>query len=152
MGNEYYTHNSYTRPCPARCKKKYVLCLNLYKIHWYNNIGKKSYFWPLVVIKYILNMNNISLGKTAPLLLVMGSHSQNPKTTKLKCLEQLLMMWEFRKGFRENGNNVGLWLVLHPYVWGQCFDFRLDDFASGRVRFCFGVWEILLLLCFSSSS
>ena len=86
----------HNRPCIANTIK-YILCLNLYKIHWYNNIGKKSYFWPLVVIKYILNMNNISLGKTAPLLLVMGSHSQNPKTTKMKCLEQLLMMWEFRK-------------------------------------------------------
>ena len=95
-------------------------------------------------------MNNISLGKTAPLLLVMGSHSQNPKTTKLKCLEQLLMIRETfaRKGFCENGNNVGLWLVLRPYVWGECFDFRLDDFASGRVRFCFGFREILLLWVF----
>ena len=66
-------------------------------------------------------MNNISLGKTAPLLLVMGSHSQNPKTTKLKCLEQLLMIRETfaRKGFCENGNNVGLWLVLHTYVFGE---------------------------------
>ena len=34
------------------------------------------------------------------------------------------------------------------YVWGECFDFRLDDFASGRVRFCFGFGEILLLRFF----
>ena len=52
------------------------------------------------------------------------------------------------RGFCENGNNVGLWLVPHPYVWGECFDFRLDDFASGRVRFCFGFREILLLRFF----
>ena len=98
------------------------------------------------------------------MLLGEGVHSQfynsvavfggiHTETTKLKCLEQLLIIRETfaRMGFCENGKNVGLWLVLHPYVWGQCFDFRLDDFASGRVRFCFGFREILLLR-FSISS
>ena len=94
---------AYQGPTDAILTRKYILCLNLYKIHWYNDIGKKSYFWPLVVIKYILNMNNISLGKTAPLLLVMGSHSQNPKTTKtemfgatsddVRVLQRVLQKW-----------------------------------------------------------
>ena len=67
------------------------------------------------------------------MLLGEGVHSQfynsvavfggiHTETTKLKCLEQLLIIRETfaRMGFCENGKNVGLWLLLHPYVSNNC--------------------------------
>ena len=115
--------------------------MNLYKIHWYNDIGKKSYFWPLVVIKYILNMNNISLGKTAPLLLVMDFTARIRKRQNRNVWSNIWLVGviQSESSFRKM---VTMWVCGSSSVWlkGNMFWFPTRWFlkwsiCSGSERF-----------------